>query len=104
MDNIYKPSTLSIKQAMPTKSEIEDELNERLKLDIEWSQMKKDDLETIQDGLDDEEFVKKFVAQYANKVAGEKVQGQVEGWKPGEGLKLLAQLQEGKANPVDMFF
>ena len=88
---------------MATKSEIEDELNERLKLDIEWSQMKKDDLKTIQEGLDDEEFIKKFVAQYANTVAGDKVQGTVEGWQPGEGLKIIAQMQEGKANPMDFF-
>jgi len=104
MDKVYIPTNVSSRYVMATKSEIEDELNERLNLDIEWSQMKKDDLKTIEEGLDDEEFVKKFVAQYANTVAGEKVQDQVEGWQPGEGLKLLAQLQNGNANPVDMFF
>mgnify|MGYP006882760503 CR=1 FL=1 len=88
---------------MATKSEIEEDLNERLNMDIEWSELKKDDLKTIEEGLDDEEFIKKFVAQYANTVAGDKVQGKVENWKPGEGLKLLAQMQEGKANPMDFF-
>lgn len=82
---------------------MEKEINERLGLDIEWSQMKKDDLEMFIEGLDDEEFIKKFVGQYANTVAGDKVQDQVEEWKPGQGIKLLAQMQEGKANPMDFF-
>jgi hypothetical protein len=88
---------------MATKSEIEDRINERLRTDIEWSQMKKDDLKKFEEGLDDEEFIKKFVAQYANEVVGDKTQDTVEGWKPGEGLKILAQVQEGEANPVDFF-
>jgi len=88
---------------MATKSEIEEDLNERLNMDIEWSELKKDDLKIIEQGLDDEEFIKKFIGQYMNRVAGDKVQDQVEEWKPGEGLKLLAQMQEGKANPVDFF-
>ena len=82
---------------------MEDEINERLGLDMEWSQMKKNDLEQLLNGLDDEDFVKKFVGQYANTVAGDKVQDQVEDWKPGQGIKLLAQMQEGKANPMDFF-
>jgi hypothetical protein len=88
---------------MPTKTEMEEEINERLGLDMEWSQMKKNDLEQLLNGLDDEDFVKKFVGQYANTVAGDKVQDQVEDWKPGQGIKLLAQMQEGKANPMDFF-
>jgi len=88
---------------MPTKTEMEEEINERLGLDMEWSQMKKNDLEQLLDGLDDEDFVKKFVGQYANTVAGDKVQDQVEDWKPGQGIKLLAQMQDGKANPMDFF-
>jgi len=82
---------------------MEEEINERLGLDMEWSQMKKNDLEQLLNGLDDEDFVKKFVGQYANTVAGDKVQDQVEDWKPGQGIKLLAQMQEGKANPMDFF-
>jgi len=88
---------------MATKTEIQDELNDRLDMDLEWSEMKKDDLQVVLDGLDDEEFIKKFVAQYANTVAGEKVEGQVKEWQPGEGLKLLAQMQSGDANPMDFF-
>lgn len=88
---------------MPTKQELEDELNERLGLDFEWSEMKKDDLVKFRDGLEDEEFIKRFVGQYMNDVAGDKVQEQVEGWQPGEGLKMLAAMQEGEANAMDFF-
>ncbi|EGQ44089.1 MAG: hypothetical protein J07AB43_01480 [Candidatus Nanosalina sp. J07AB43] len=87
---------------MPTKSELENQINDRLRTDIEWSQMKKDDLVKFREGLEDEDFIKMFVAQYANDVAGNKTQDTIEGWQPGEGLKMLAQLQEGEANPLDM--
>jgi len=88
---------------MPTKDELEEELNGRLNTDFEWSQMKKQDLMDIRDGLDNEEFIKKFVAQYANTVAGDMAQDQVQEWRPGQFVKLAAQMQEGKANPVDFF-
>lgn len=89
---------------MATKEEIEDELNDRLNLDMEWSQMKKEDLEKFRDGLDEEEFLLKFVGQYANKFAGELAQEQVENWSPGQFAELLSQTQKGEASPIDMFF
>lgn len=88
---------------MATKKEMEEELNEMLGLDFEWSEMKKDDLEKLQEGLHDEDFIKKFVGVYANDVAGSMAQEQVEGWQPGQFIQLAAQMQEGKANPVDFF-
>jgi len=88
---------------MATKSEIEEELNEKLDLDIEWSQLKKDDLRTIQDGLEEEEFVKKFMAQYVDNAVGGMAGEKVKGWQPGQGLKMLAAMQEGQANPADFF-
>lgn len=88
---------------MATKQEIEDELNEQLGLDIEWSELKKDDLEKIQEGVHDEEFIKRFVAVYANDVAGNMAQDQVQSWQPGQFVTLAAQMQEGKANPMDFF-
>lgn len=88
---------------MPTKEELEDELNERLGLDFEWSKMKKDDLVEFRDGLEDEQFVKKFVGQYANEVAGDVAQEQVEGWQPGQLIEMAAQLQGGDRSPIDFF-
>jgi len=88
---------------MATKKEIEEELNEMLGLDFQWSEMKKEDLEEFRDGLHDEDFIKKFVAVYANDVAGGMAQQQVEGWEPGQFITLASQMQEGDANPVDFF-
>lgn len=103
LDNIYMIWNTTVLYIMPTKQELEDELNERLNLDLEWSKMNKGDLMTIRDGLEDEDFVKKFVAQYANTVTGKKVQDQIEGWEPGKGLRIINQLQKQEANPADFF-
>ena len=88
---------------MATKEEIEKEVNDRLNTDIEWSRMKKEDLKTIQEGLDDEEFLKKFIAQYASMVTGDKVEEQVQNWKPGQALRILTQMQNDEASAIDMF-
>lgn len=88
---------------MVTKQEIEDELNDRLDLNMEWSKMKKEDLLEIRDGLEDEEFIKKFVAQYANDVAGDMAEDQVKGWQPGQFIQLASQMQTGESNPADFF-
>jgi len=88
---------------MPTKQELEDELNDKLDLDLEWSEMKKGDLLTISDGLEDEDFVKKFVAVYANMYAGDKIEDQIKDWEPGSGLELLAAMQRDEMNPADLF-
>jgi len=89
---------------MPTKQELEDELNSKLDLNMEWSGMPKDDLIKLNDGLDDQDFVKKFVACYANERAGDTVEGQIKNWEPGQAVKMIAAMQEGKKNPMDMFF
>lgn len=104
MSNIYYPQPRNSKQDMPTKQELEDDLNSKLDLDMEWSQMKKEDLMELNDGLASEEFVKKFVAHYANKKAGDTVEGQVKEWEPGQAIKMIAAVQEGNQNPMDMFF
>jgi len=89
---------------MPTKSELEKQMNERLGTDIEWSKMKKDDLSSLREGLEDEDFVKKVVAQYANDKAGDTVEGQIDGWEPGQLLSLVGQLQAGEKNPADILY
>jgi len=89
---------------MPTKQELEDELNSKLDLDLEWSGMPKHDLTKLNDGLDDQEFVKKFVAHYANERAGDTVESQIKSWEPGQAVKMIAAMQEGQKNPMDMFF
>lgn len=87
---------------MATKKEIEKEINERLSLDFEWRKMPKDDLKEFKDGLDDEEFVKKFVAQLANQKTGDKVEQQIMGWQPGMFLQMAGQLQDGNISVGDL--
>lgn len=89
---------------MPTKSELEDQMNDRLGTDIEWSQLKKDDLSQLRGGLEDEQFVKKVVAQYANDMAGDTVEEQIDGWQPGQILGLLGKAQSGDMNPADVLY
>jgi hypothetical protein len=89
---------------MPTKSELEDQMNDRLDMDIEWSEMKKTDLAKLRDGLEDERFVKKVVAQYANDMAGDTVEDQIDGWQPGQALSILGELQSGESNPADILY
>lgn len=89
---------------MPTKSELETQMNDRLGTDIEWSEMKKKDLEQLREGLESEEFIKKVVAQYANDKAGDTVEGQIENWEPGTMISLLGQAQSGEMNPADLLF
>jgi len=89
---------------MPTKSELEEQMNDRLGTDIEWSQMRKIDLSKLRDGLEDEQFVKKVVAQYANGMAGDTVEDQIDGWQPGQALSMLGKLQSGESNPADILY
>lgn len=89
---------------MPTKSELENQMNDRLDMDIEWSQMKKTDLSKLRDGLEDERFVKKVVAQYANDKAGDTVEEQIDGWQPGQLVSLIGKAQNGEMNPADVLY
>lgn len=79
---------------MPTKEDLQEDINERLELDIEWQRLKKDDLTEIHEGLDDETFVKKFVAQLANRKSGDVVGQQVMNWEPGMFLGMAAEMKE----------
>lgn len=74
---------------MPTKGELEEEINERLETDIEWSELNKDDLEEFKTLTEDEEFIKTMVASYAGETTGELTKSAVSGWSLGSGLALL---------------
>lgn len=86
---------------MATKTEIEEEINEKLDTDIEWSQLNKDDLEKFGKLLDDDEFVKLVVANYAGDTAGGLTKTAVTGWKPGKGFAVLT---DDDASVMDLFF
>jgi hypothetical protein len=48
--------------------------------------------------------VKKVVAQYANDKAGDTVEEQIEGWRPGSFLETVGQLQQGKGSVGDLLY
>jgi len=89
---------------MPNKDELEEQVNDRLDTDIEWSRLKKDDLVEFREGLQQDKFVKKVVAQYANDKTGDAVEGQIEDWEPGALLGLLAQASSGEASIGDILY
>ena len=69
---------------MATKTELEEELNETLETDIEWSQLKKEDLEEFKDLTQEKEFMQTIVANQASELAGGTVEDQVKNWEPGQ--------------------
>lgn len=88
---------------MATKDELEEDINERLELDIEWSRLKKGDLKKIHEGLDEENFVKKFVAQLADKKSGSLVKDQIMSWEPGMFIGMATKMQEGNIPLSNLF-
>lgn len=86
---------------MPNKSELEKEVNDRLDMDIEWSQLKKEDLETFRDKLSDEGFIKSTVAQYANQATGNEVETKIKNWSPGQ---FAAIAMSDEASLKDLLF
>lgn len=84
---------------MTTKSEIEEDINERLETDIEWSELKKDDLKEFQELTEDEEFIKTMVASYAGETTGDLTKSAISGWSLGSGIALL---QDDDADLLDL--
>lgn len=75
---------------MPTKAQLEDQLNEMLDLDAEWSKMKKDDLEhlleLVESGALIEPMAKYHIKEHGKKAWDEKV----DEWYPGKyAMKVL---------------
>lgn len=69
---------------MATKEELAEEVDEVLELDIDWSQLKKEDLETLSDAVDETELAQNLIAHQASDVAGGTVEEKVKGWEPGQ--------------------
>ena len=86
---------------MVNKSEMEDDINEKLETDIEWSELKKDDLEEFSELIEDEEFVKLMVANYAGDTTGELTKSAVNNWAPGAGIAVLT---DDDASVMDLLF
>lgn len=74
---------------MATKTELEEELNESLGTSLNWSDMKKSDLEHFKMLVDEGLLMEKMAKHLAKTKGSEKYEEAVEEWQPG---KLLTQV------------
>jgi hypothetical protein len=73
-----------INLTMPTKQQLEDELNEMLDTSFEWSRMTKDELELLVELVDEGALMEPMAKHIASEKGKEKVEETVEDWTPGQ--------------------
>lgn len=71
---------------MPTKEQLEEEINNKLDTQLEWSQMKKDELELFNELLDDGALLEPMAKHIAADKGKDFVEKQVDDWHPGKFL------------------
>lgn len=88
---------------MSSNKVLEEQINDRLNTEIEWSQLPKDDLQEFDKLLNDEEFIKVVVGQYVNRLVGDETQSQIENWSPGQFADLVAGDDMDIQGTIEMF-
>lgn len=63
---------------------MEEELNEKLHTDLEWSRMKRDDLETLLEKTDNGELLDMLLRHLVSKHGKEELDDRIKNWKPGD--------------------
>jgi len=84
VNNLYIHVCATIEYVMPTKQELEDDLNSKLDLDMEWSQMKKDDLELLKELVEEGHLVEPMVKKVVSEKGKDHLEDKVESWDPGD--------------------
>lgn len=75
---------------MPTKEQLEEEMNEMLGTDYEWSRMKKDDLQHLHEIAGTGPLMEALAKQFAKDKGKDKLEEQIDEWHPGKlAMKLL---------------
>lgn len=69
---------------MVTKKDLEKELNEKLDTDLEWSRMKRDDLDLLVELVDGGHLIEPMVKLQAKKHGKEALDEQIDEWRPGK--------------------
>jgi len=69
---------------MPEKKYYEEEINEMLDTDFEWSRMTKDELELFLELIKDGALIEPMVKHQVKEKGGEKYEEMVEEWYPGK--------------------
>lgn len=72
---------------MPTKEEMEEELNEMLDSDIEWSNLNKEDLMNLLEMVNDGELMNKLMKYMVSKYGRDELDRRIKGWQPGDLIK-----------------
>lgn len=73
-----------INLSMATKAEMEEEINSTLGLDLEWSKMKKEDLEELQLAIESGDLVAALAKEMAKDEMNEFLEEQIDDWRPGQ--------------------
>lgn len=75
---------------MPTKEQLEEELNETLGTDIEWSRLKKDDLQLLVDSAGTGRLMEPLAKEFVKDKGKDKLEEEVDGWHLGKyAMRLL---------------
>lgn len=69
---------------MVTKDDLEREINEKLDTDMEWSRMKKDELELLSELIDEGLLLESLAKHVAAQKGSEAVDSYIRDWKPGK--------------------
>lgn len=72
---------------MPTKEEMEEELNEKLDTDIEWSELRKGDIMELLQMIDNGELMNKLMKYMVSRYGRDELDRRIKGWQPGDLIK-----------------
>jgi hypothetical protein len=75
---------------MVTKEQLEEEINDKLDTDFEWSKMKKEELKLLNELIDEGILLEPMAKHIAADKGKDVVEEQIKNWRPG---KLLGELQ-----------
>lgn len=73
-----------INLSMATKAEMEKEINSTLGLDLEWSNMTKEDLEELQLAIGSGDLIAALAKETAKEEMNEFLEDQIDEWQPGQ--------------------
>lgn len=69
---------------MATKGELSDEVNDKLDTNIDWSQLKKDDLELLVELVDGGHLLEPMAKQLVSSKGQQYLDEKVEDWEAGD--------------------
>lgn len=69
---------------MATKEEMSEEINNKLKTQIDWSELRKEDLEQLEGLIDNHELLQKLLKYAAADMGQKQLENLIEDWYPGK--------------------